>query len=198
MAMRLFLLFVAISAATAFQLHPVRTHHHHHTSKTALWQSKLNNHEKEMSRRDAFIASTATAAAITTTTPLPATAAIAEKLNTRSTVTYLEADYSDSVNTKGAPEKHLPSVTIEPTDAGGDKKSVTVEVPHVMDPEKPHFIEYIWLKNVVTNEILAAKSFKPTDASPPTITCHVKDGATVKALSFCNLHGLWQGEEVTV
>lgn len=159
-------------------------------SKTALLQSESSNNE--VTRRKALIASTAAAATLATT-PLVCHAAIKEKV-TKQSVLYLEAEYKDSVNSNGAPEKHLPIVAINSLD-----NSVQVQVPHVMDPEKPHFIEYIWLKDVTKNEVLGVKAFQPTDPSPPSITCeNVKEGTVVKPLLFCNLHGLWQGEEVTV
>ena len=95
------------------------------------------------------------------------------------------------VNTKGAPEKHLPKISVD----GG---SVEVVVPHVMDPEKPHFIEYVWIKDEKTGKVLSAKAFQATDPSPPSLTASVKIGTTVKAMLFCNLHGLWEGEAFTV
>jgi desulfoferrodoxin (superoxide reductase-like protein) len=68
-----------------------------------------------------------------------------------------------------------------------------------MDSVKPHYIEYIWIKDTTTGECLACKAFQPTDPSPPTISASgIKTGSTIIALLFCNLHGLWQGEEVIV
>lgn len=43
-----------------------------------------------------------------------------------------------------APEKHIPTVS----SAGSQ---LTMTVAHVMDPEKPHFIEYMWLKDATSD-----------------------------------------------
>jgi desulfoferrodoxin (superoxide reductase-like protein) len=67
-----------------------------------------------------------------------------------------------------------------------------------MDPEKPHFIEYVWLTDVSTKKVVAVKSFTATDASPPTLTAKVPSGSTVKPFLYCNLNGLWEGETLAV
>eukprot|EP00630_Chrysocystis_fragilis_P002314 CAMPEP_0197388202 /NCGR_PEP_ID=MMETSP1165-20131217/941_1 /TAXON_ID=284809 /ORGANISM="Chrysocystis fragilis, Strain CCMP3189" /LENGTH=185 /DNA_ID=CAMNT_0042913543 /DNA_START=23 /DNA_END=580 /DNA_ORIENTATION=+ len=90
-------------------------------------------------------------------------------------------------NSNGDKAKHLPQVRV-----AGDK--VECFVPHVMDPVKPHFIEYIWLKDDDTDFIFAAKKFEPTDPSPPTIVAKAKPGASVTPYAYCNLHGLWIGD----
>lgn len=94
-------------------------------------------------------------------------------------------------NDNGAPEKHIPKVTVS-------DGSVEVLVPHVMDKEKPHYIEYVWVSDASTGEVLSVKSFAPTDASPPTLTASLPKGTVAKPMLFCNLHGLWEGEKFTV
>jgi desulfoferrodoxin (superoxide reductase-like protein) len=137
--------------------------------------------DPEVSRRVALVTAAALAAGAS-----PAYAASLEK-----TVTSIEKENVSEVNTKGAPEKHLPQVTLAGT-------TVEVVVPHVMDPEKPHFIEYVWLKDLKSGKVVAVQSFAATDASPPTLTASVESGTTVKPLLYCNLHGLWEGESLTV
>eukprot|EP00635_Sarcinochrysidales_sp_CCMP3193_P008262 CAMPEP_0118889380 /NCGR_PEP_ID=MMETSP1166-20130328/333_1 /TAXON_ID=1104430 /ORGANISM="Chrysoreinhardia sp, Strain CCMP3193" /LENGTH=217 /DNA_ID=CAMNT_0006827967 /DNA_START=22 /DNA_END=675 /DNA_ORIENTATION=- len=91
-------------------------------------------------------------------------------------------------NVNGDPKKHLPQVAV------ADAK-VTCTVPHVMDPAKPHFIEYLWLKDEATETIIAAKQFKATDPAPPSLVApSVKRGTTVVPVAYCNLHGLWIGD----
>ena len=97
-------------------------------------------------------------------------------------------------NAQGAPEKHLPKISAEDI-KGIDLKTVaqvTVSVPHVMDPEKTHFIQYVWLRDQ-KNRVIAVKAFKPNSPSPPTLTANVPKGTTVVPLLFCNLHGVWEG-----
>lgn len=142
-------------------------------------RSQLDN--PEISRRVALVTAAALAAGAS-----PAHAASLEKM-----VLSLYKANASEVNTKGAPEKHLPAVTIDGT-------KVQVVVPHVMDPEKPHFIEYIWLTNVKSNQVVAVQAYSATDAAPPTLSATVAAGSTVQPMLYCNLHGLWQGDVVTV
>lgn len=142
----------------------------------------VDNNSMEVSRRVALVTAAAIAAGVS-----PAYAATLEKQ-----VAGLEKSNLAEVNTKGAPEKHLPKVSVDGT-------TVQVVVPHVMDPEKPHYIEFVWLKDMKSNKVVAVQSFAATDASPPTLTATgVKSGSTVKPLLYCNLHGLWEGEVLTV
>lgn len=146
-----------------------------------------------VSRRVAMIV-TATAA-LTTTTPTTAAAASATA-NLKRIVTKLERDYRDQVNTKGASEKHIPQVSI-------DQDSLTVSIPHVMDPEKPHYIEYIWLMMMqeedATQRVVAVQAFQATDPSPPTlIVQNIPSPGQYIPMAYCNLHGLWRGEAISI
>lgn len=68
-----------------------------------------------------------------------------------------------------------------------------------MDPEAPHWIEYVWLTNVSNDSIITVQQFQATDTAPPTITAtNVEKGTIVKGHCYCNLHGLWGGEDITV
>ena len=132
----------------------------------------------EVSRRAALVVAAALAAGAP-----PASAASISK----AVLSKLEKDNLASVNSNGAAEKHLPKMSVSGS-------TVEVSVPHVMDPEQPHYIQYLWLKEEASGQILAAKAFQPTDASPPSLSAEVKPGSTVRALLYCNLHGLWEGE----
>ena len=139
--------------------------------------------QQEVSRRVALVM----AAAVAATGNLPAARAV----NLSTKVETIEYENMSTVNTNGAPEKHLPQVEVTGT-------TVNVVVPHVMDPVKPHYIEYIWLQDEATKKVLAVQKFDATDASPPTLNASVKEGSKVRAFLYCNLHGLWQGESVSV
>jgi desulfoferrodoxin (superoxide reductase-like protein) len=112
-------------------------------------------------------------------------------------VSQLEKEFGDSANSNGAPEKHLPKVTVGKSDSN-NIASVEVLVPHVMDAEKPHFIQAIWLKEESSGDVAVAKVFPATEASPPTLTCGAPKGAKLTPLLYCNLHGLWKGDTFTV
>ena len=59
-------------------------------------------------------------------------------------------------------------------------------------------MQYSWLKDTKTNEVVVVKGLPPTDASPPTLKCKAPSGVELRPYCFCNLHGLWKGEEFTV
>ena len=55
-----------------------------------------------------------------------------------------------------------------------------------------------WLKDAKTNAVVVVKGLPPTDASPPTLKCKVPSGVELRPYCFCNLHGLWKGEDFAV
>jgi len=93
-------------------------------------------------------------------------------------------------NSSGDPAKHLPQVTVS------EDKVVTVKVNHVMKPE--HFIQFLWLKDTKTNEVVVVKNLPSTDPTPPSLQVKCPPGAVLRPYLFCNLHGLWKGDEFTV
>ena len=93
-------------------------------------------------------------------------------------------------NTSGDPVKHLPMAKVS------DKRLVTVQANHVMTPE--HFIQFMWLKDVRKDEVVFVKGFPSSEPSPPTMQVTCPSGVTLRPYLFCNLHGLWKGDEFTV
>ena len=105
-----------------------------------------------------------------------------------------------TVNSNGAPEKHVPQVTLKDFPNNTELKMVEVKVNHVMngmDAEKPHWIKAIWLREEKSGDVAVAKVFPQTASSPPTLVCGVPKGAQLTPLLYCNLHGLWKGETFT-
>lgn len=97
-------------------------------------------------------------------------------------------------NVSGDPAKHLPQVNIS------EDRTVTVTIPHVMKTE--HYIQFIWLKDAKTNEVVLVKAFpepkEDTPNEPPTLVAKVPEGVSLQPCLFCNLHGLWKGEAFDV
>ena len=156
-----------------------------------------------ISRRGALLGA-AGSAAILASGASPANAIFEGIEAMEKTVDKLERE-AKTRNSDGAPEKHLPTVSVEILKSGVTGKVVkdfaklTVSVPHVMDAQKPHFIEYMWLRDKETGTIVAVKSFEATDPSPPTLISKAPVmGKTVVPFIYCNLHGLWEGEAVNV
>ena len=118
-------------------------------------------------------------------------AARIEEVNLSDTAVKIEKENVGKVNSNGAPEKHIPQVTMRGAD-------VTVTVPHVMDPDKPHFIQYIWLREVTSGDIAVVREFQSSDLGPPTLRVTVPKGVKLKPALFCNLHGLWEGDEFKI
>ena len=93
-------------------------------------------------------------------------------------------------NTVGDPEKHLPQATVS------ENRLVTVRANHVMKPE--HYIQFMWLKDVKKDQVVFVKGFPSTEPSPPTLQVVCPPGVKLRPYLFCNLHGLWKGDEFTV
>jgi superoxide reductase len=91
-------------------------------------------------------------------------------------------------NSNGVPEKHIPQVSIQGND-------VEISANHVMTDE--HYIQFIWLKDVKTNEVVLAKELTPQEEKP-VLRARVPSGVELRPYLFCNLHGLWKGEPFTV
>lgn len=61
-----------------------------------------------------------------------------------------------------------------------------------MDPNAPHYIEYVWVNDGTTGKVLAAKQYQATDPSP-LLSALLPEGTTsIQAYCYCNLHGLWE------
>ena len=71
-----------------------------------------------------------------------------------------------------------------------------VTLPHEMKPS--HWIQYVWAIDADRpNRILGAKLFDP-DMGAARLTVQVRGGQRVRALAYCNEHGLWTSDVVQV
>ena len=170
------------------------------TSTQLQLQSTSNNNENELNRRDALssFAAIFTAGIITTTTmtmaPEPASAqqglplfAKVEKLET--------ANYIGQVgqpiyrpNVSGEPERHMPQVKVDGND-------VEISANHIQSED--NYVQFIWLKDADTNEVVLAKELTPADEKP-VLKARVPSGVTLRPYLFCKMHGLWKGEPFKV
>ena len=109
--------------------------------------------------------------------------------------------YICSANSNGAPEKHIPSVSVKPSSREG-VSTVTVSVNHVMnsDADALHFIQAIWLVEGenASGDVAVAKVLPATEPSPPSLTVGAPQGVKLTPMIYCNLHGLWKGETFVV
>ena len=89
-------------------------------------------------------------------------------------------------------QKHVPMVKFEKTSVGF---KVTVQVDnHPMDPQKPHWIEWIRIDDAKGNR-LAERTFKATDPSPAVAEFELPAiYDKLKVLERCNIHGIWLNE----
>lgn len=155
----------------------------------------------KVNRRDAFkqiatiLASGTVAATVLTSNADPALA-FGNKMPLFSRVEKLEtANYMGQINkpiypanVNGVPEKHIPSVSINGND-------VEISANHVMTEE--NYIQFIWLKDTKTNEVVLAKELSPQEDNP-MLKAKVPSGVQLTPYLFCKLHGLWKGEPFTV
>jgi desulfoferrodoxin (superoxide reductase-like protein) len=148
--------------------------------------------------RRTLIQSTAAAAVLATATVcLPAQASLFgpptldEQVSAIETANRVGQPFSKMYppNSNGDPTKHKPKVTVT------DQNVVTVTVPHVMTSE--HYIKFIWLKDS-KGDVVAVKGLPATSPGPPTLTVQCPANAKLRPYLFCNLHGLWKGDEFSV
>ena len=149
-----------------------------------------NDENVEVTRRDAIKKTVVEGSLLAAALASGAAPSFARTVATQ--VAILEKENIATVNSNGAPEKHLPQVAVS------DSGTVEVVVPHVMDPEKPHWIQAIWLKDEATGKVAAAEMFPSTAPSPPTLKYSGSTSGTFTPFLYCNLHGLWKGDSFTV
>uniref|UniRef100_A0A7S1Y0H4 Desulfoferrodoxin ferrous iron-binding domain-containing protein n=1 Tax=Grammatophora oceanica TaxID=210454 RepID=A0A7S1Y0H4_9STRA len=139
----------------------------------------------EVSRRVALVQAAALAAG---TAALGGSASFAEGEGLNEDVETIIKENMGKANSNGAPEKHIPQVKV-------DGKLVEVSVPHVMTEE--HYIQYMWLTDTFSNEVVVVKALNPSDPSPPTLKVKVPKGKRLQPMLFCNKHGLWEGDPIS-
>lgn len=92
-------------------------------------------------------------------------------------------------------KKHTPYVQVEQVDGA---TRITVRVGHyVAHPNQPdHYIQ--WIELQANGATLVRFDLSPVAVNPDVSAVLVLDpGTVVRAVEFCNLHGLW-ASEVTV
>jgi superoxide reductase len=93
----------------------------------------------------------------------------------------------------GKEDSHVPQIEYQKTASG---LKVTVSVSHEMNPEKPHYIMWIQLKDGQDN-LLGEKQFQADAAKAEAVFTLANSPSRLIAYEKCNLHGLWK-EEVEV
>jgi len=88
----------------------------------------------------------------------------------------------------GKEDSHVPVVTYERTGSG---LKVTVSVSHEMNPETPHFIEWIQLKDG-DGGLLGERTFRATDEKAEAVFELASIPDRLIAYEKCNLHGIWK------
>ena len=183
---RFTLLLSLVSLTAAFQAAPfaVTSRQQQHTIKTSLFATQNDAENSNIMSRRSAIGGVLTAASFIAAGMSPADAT-----DLASQLRQLEKENSDKINSNGAPEKHIPTIAIDKS------QMLTVTIPHVMTEE--HHIQAMWLSDSRTGEVVVAKALPATSPSPPTLKVQVPKGAKLQAKLYCNLHGLWQGDEFT-
>lgn len=90
----------------------------------------------------------------------------------------------------GKEDSHVPQIVYEKMETG---LKVTVTVNHVMNPETPHYIMNIKLKDG-EGQLLGEKEFQATDEKAEAIFELFTVPSKLMAYERCNLHGLWMDE----
>ncbi len=90
----------------------------------------------------------------------------------------------------GKEDSHVPQIVYERMETG---LKVTVTVSHEMNPETPHYIMNIKLKDG-EGRLLGEKEFQATDEKAEAIFELTTVPSKLIAYERCNLHGLWMDE----
>jgi desulfoferrodoxin-like iron-binding protein len=123
-----------------------------------------------------------------------------EKAQTSEKVQIAEDLVEETIFTKTVPgvwagkeEGHVPQIVFNKVETG---LTVTVTVNHEMNPDQPHFIMWVKLKDS-ENNLLGEKNFQPDDEKAQAVFELTSAPSKLIALEKCNLHGLWM-EEVEI
>ena len=170
-------------------------------SRLGLFGASEKDGSPEISRRTALIASSFfTSGGVLTTKPnvSSAAASIYDQVKAIETANYIGMIGKPIYipNAGENPEKNLPQVKVS------EDNVVEVSVNH--GPASPDdYIQFIWLKDAKTEDVVLVKAFPPpTDGSPasnsPTLLAKVPSGVSLRPYSFCVNNGLWKGEEFSI
>ncbi len=93
-------------------------------------------------------------------------------------------------------KKHVPVIAAPPVLKAGEFYDVKITVGEIEHPnENEHFIQ--WIEFYVGNVYLGRFDFAPVMTKPeitiPIKFSHAGLESTLRAISRCNLHGLWEG-----
>lgn len=129
---------------------------------------------------------------------LPSAASAADKKPTaKDLVAQLEASIpKEERNTAGNATQrvqadHFPKIAFEGGEGRG--KKIVFTVPHEnLSPPDFSSIEFMWIKDEATGEIITAKKFKPSDPNL-VITGFGSPGQKLTAASKDDKYGIWQG-----
>ncbi|MGR3178407.1 MAG: class II SORL domain-containing protein [Candidatus Anammoxibacter sp.] len=93
-------------------------------------------------------------------------------------------------------KKHTPVIAIPQTLIAGEFFDVKITVGEIAHPnENEHFIQ--WIELYIGNVYLGRFDFVPVMTRPtitiPVVLSHAGLNSSLRAVSRCNLHGLWEG-----
>jgi len=155
--------------------------------------------QKEMSRRSMFSTSLVLlTGGVLTGIPSSSEAAVSINEQVKAIET---ANFIGSIgkpiytpNTGGDPQKYMPRVKVS------DDRTVNVSV--TVSPTKDDYVQFIWLKDANTDEVVLVKAFPPpaedVTTDFPILAAKVPAGVTLRPYSFSTGSGLWKGDDFKV
>ena len=90
----------------------------------------------------------------------------------------------------GKEDSHVPVITFEKSESG---LTVAVSVNHEMNTEKPHFIEWIQLKDG-RGRLLGERRFQAEENRAEAVFELTRIPDLLVAFEKCNIHGIWKEE----
>ena len=118
--------------------------------------------------------------------------AAAKKPNLKEVVAQIDASTpKEERNAAGNKEDHFPKIAFEGSQGLG--KKVVFTVPHEnLAPPDFSYIEFMWIKDADSGEILTAKKFSASDPNL-VITAFGSSGQRLTAASKDDKFGVWSG-----
>jgi len=102
----------------------------------------------------------------------------------------------DLSNMSDVEKKHYPTIEVPESVKAREPFNITVSVgKELAHPDKgDHFIQ--WVDLYAGEAYLARVDFTPTvSCSPVSITLKLNYDCTIRAISRCNQHGMWEGSK---
>ena len=106
-----------------------------------------------------------------------------------------EMNRADPANMTDMMRKHTPVIDAPDQAKSGEPFAVTIKVGGIDGVEHPNVLGHWinWVALYAGDRLLARVDFEPAVSQPQaTLSVALEESTTLRAESFCNMHGVWQ------